>query len=58
LLPELAVAGVQLATRVGPVFTVVQYVDPPGTQFGVGLQTSELESHEKPWLVDFVTWLV
>ena len=58
MLPALAVAGVQLATRVGPVVTVVQYVDPPGTQLGVGLQTSELESQEKPWAVVFVTWVV
>jgi len=38
----LALAGVQLATRVGPVLTVSQWKPPPGTQLpvGTGLQVS------------------
>src|SRR5678816_3908410 len=34
----LALAGVQLATRVGPVVTVSQWKPPPGTQVPVGTE--------------------
>jgi len=38
LLAMLALAGVQLATRVGPVVTVSQWKPPPGTQVPVGTE--------------------
>jgi hypothetical protein len=42
LLAMLAEAGVQLATRVGPVVTVSQWKPPPATQLpvGTGVQVS------------------